>query len=81
MLDAELDRPGAAGMGGDALAVGPADVADRLDLGLRHHGPLGPRMGDQLVARRIDLQRVHALAHEDARRLAEFIGAVADDRE
>ncbi len=81
VLDAKLHGLAAAGMGGDALAVGPSDLADGIDFGLGHHRLFGARMRHEFVAGRIDLQRVDAFAHEHARGFAEIIGPVADHGE
>ena len=59
----------------------PSDFAYRFDLRLRHHRLVRPAVRHELVARRVDFERIDALADHLARRLAELLGAVTDDGE
>src|SRR6266481_3234308 len=68
-------------VGRHALVMHPSDFAYSFDLRFRHHRLVRPAMRHELITRRVDLERIHALADHLARRLAKLLGAVADDGE
>ena len=82
VFEAEPDRFRSPRVGADAPVPLPGDLADRRHLVFGHDGRVAPAVGvNELVARRHDLEDIHALAAQHPRRLTELLRAVADDRE
>ena len=79
--DTHLDRVRAAGVGAHAHARGPCDLHRRCDLGVGHHGTVGPAVRRTGVARDVELEEIGPLADEEATDLSHFVGPVGDPRE
>ena len=68
-------------MAGDALVPLMRDLDGGRHLDLAHRGDLGPRVGDELIARDVDLDVVDAFAAAQADRAPDLVGPVGDHAE
>ena len=76
-----LDRRRRARMGRDALVPLVGDLDCGRDLGLAHRCDLGPSVGDEFVARDVDLDVVDPFATAKAHRASDLVRAIGDHAE
>ena len=76
-----LHRGGRARMTGDALVPLMRDLDGGRHLGLAHGSDFGARVGDELIARNVDLDVVDPLAAAKPNRAPDLVGPVGDHAE
>jgi hypothetical protein len=76
-----LDRRRGARVGRDALVPLMRDLDRGRDLALAHRCDLGPGVGDEFVARDVDLDVVDPLATAKAHRAPDLVGPIGDHAE
>jgi len=76
VLQGQLDRWGRANMRGHPFAVSVSNARGGPDFGVLHDCHMRSRAGNRLVSRDVQLDGVHAFAHQHSARAGDFVHAV-----